>query len=208
MQQTSDEQLALSAQRGDESAMNALIQKYMRTARGMCRDYFLPHAERSDLEQEAMIGLYRAIRDYKLQPDTDCNGSFHAFARLCIGRCILTAVKTAIRKKHATLNQAARLDAPLDSGSDTSLGDVLQSPAPLPESKMMDAELAAKLRAALIQGLSEREAAVCLAMLQGLTYQQAADRLRISLKSVDNTLQRVVIKQRRNVAAMLMEYHR
>ena len=126
-----DEAILEFVREGDQDALTFLIQKYRNFVKAKSRSYFLIGADREDIIQEGMIGLYKAIRDYK----EDKLSSFKAFAELCITRQIITAIKTATRQKHIPLNSYVSLDKPIyDEESDRTLLDVLT------ETKIMDPE--------------------------------------------------------------------
>ena len=117
-----DEQVVKDAKNGDTKALEYLINKYKNFVRVKARSYFLIGADREDIVQEGMIGLYKAIRDFK----NDKLSSFRAFAELCITRQIITAIKTATRQKHIPLNSYVSLNKPIyDEESDRTLLDVL-----------------------------------------------------------------------------------
>src|SRR5436305_1559179 len=103
----SDDELALQAQAGDALAQQALLDRYRRFVRAKARGYFLVGGDNEDIQQEALIGLYKAVRDYRV----DRQASFRAFAELCITRQIITAIKTATRQKHQPLNQYVSISA-------------------------------------------------------------------------------------------------
>src|SRR3954454_22536228 len=114
LQDREDDELAVLAQGGDRQAQQVLIERYRRFARAKGRGYFLVGGDSDDIEQEALIGLYKAIRDYQVERQA----SFRAFAELCITRQIITAIKTATRQKHQALNQYVSF-----SGSGSAAGD-------------------------------------------------------------------------------------
>jgi len=118
----SDEDLVESVRVGDSEALEYLINKYRNFVRAKARSYFLIGADREDIVQEGMIGLYKSIRDFRGDKLT----SFKAFAELCITRQIITAIKTATRQKHIPLNSYVSLDKPIyDEDSDRTLLDVI-----------------------------------------------------------------------------------
>ena len=122
MESRTDEELALLAQQGDEDALEYLLNKYKNFVRSKARSYFLIGADHEDIVQEGMIGLYKAIRDFKPEKLS----SFRAFAELCITRQIITAIKTATRQKHIPLNSYVSLNKPIyDEESDRTLLDVI-----------------------------------------------------------------------------------
>ena len=127
-----DETIVEAARQGDDHAQEFLINKYKNFVRAKARSYFLIGADREDIIQEGMIGLYKAIRDFR----NDKLASFRAFAELCITRQIITAIKTATRQKHIPLNSYISLNKPIyDEESDRTLLDVLSG------SKVSDPEV-------------------------------------------------------------------
>ena len=117
-----DEDVVGYAREGDDEALEYLINKYKNFVRAKARSYFLIGADREDIIQEGMIGLYKAIRDFRM----DKLSSFRAFAELCITRQIITAIKTATRQKHIPLNSYVSLNKPIyDEDSDRTLLDVI-----------------------------------------------------------------------------------
>jgi len=126
-----DEEVVEAVHNGDSEALDFLIKKYRNFVRAKARSYFLIGADKEDIVQEGMIGLYKAIRDFKEDKLT----SFKAFAELCITRQIITAIKTATRQKHIPLNSYISLDKPIfDEESDRTLMDVITG------AKIMDPE--------------------------------------------------------------------
>jgi RNA polymerase sporulation-specific sigma factor len=197
-----ERQLVASAAAGDDVAMEALFMEYRALMHKLSHRYFLPGASREDVLQEARIGFYKAIRDFDAEDGTP----FTSFAVLAVQRQLITALKTAKRKKHAAHTTALSLDAPLgdDSGSE-SLESVLASPSTDDPARHAQREA---LRAALIHGvmdakLSDLEAEVLLYRLQGLMYHEIADKLNKSAKAIDNALQRLHAKLKRVLADRL-----
>ena len=176
----------------DELALEFLLNKYKNFVRAKARSYFLIGADREDLVQEGMIGLYKAIRDFR----EDKQASFRAFAELCITRQIITAIKTATRQKHKPLNSYVSLNKPIyDEESDRTLFDVILGPQVLnPEEIMIDREDLASIEEKIGEMLSDLEWKVLNLYLQGKSYQQIAEMLGRRIKSIDNALQRVKSK--------------
>ena len=176
----------------DEMALEYLLNKYKYFVRAKARSYFLIGADREDLVQEGMIGLYKAIRDYR----DDRQASFRAFAELCITRQIITAIKTATRQKHKPLNSYVSLNKPIyDEESDRTLFDVILGPkASNPEEIMIDREDLAAVEEKIGEVLSDLEWKVLELYLQGKSYQEIAEILGRRSKSIDNALQRVKTK--------------
>lgn len=189
-----DEELVLLAQGGDELVQEYLINKYRNFVRAKARAYFLIGADREDIIQEGMIGLYKAIRDFR----ADKLSSFRAFAELCVTRQIITAIKTATRQKHSPLNSAVSLNKPIyDEESDRTLMDVFIADVNDPEEVVIHQEEYGDIEAKMGEFLSPLEWKVLLFYLEGKSYQEIADRLHRHVKSIDNALQRVKRKLER-----------
>ncbi|MDR5697295.1 MAG: RNA polymerase sporulation sigma factor SigH [Armatimonadota bacterium] len=192
-----DEDLVETAKNGDDRASEFLINKYRNFVRVKAKAYFLIGADREDIIQEGMIGLYKAIRDFR----RDKLSSFRAFAELCITRQIITAIKTATRQKHIPLNSYISLNKPIyDDDSDRTLLDVIGGmKVSDPEELVINEEASARMRARIRRNLSELEHRVLSAYLEGKSYQEMANELRRHVKSIDNALQRVKRKLERNL---------
>jgi RNA polymerase sporulation-specific sigma factor len=192
-----DEELVDSAKLGDDRASEFLIHKYRNFVRVKAKAYFLIGADREDIIQEGMIGLYKAIRDFR----KDKLSSFRAFAELCITRQIITAIKTATRQKHIPLNSYISLNKPIyDEDSDRTLLDVISSiKVSDPEELVINQEASATMRARIRQNLSDLEHRVLNAYLEGKSYQEMANELNRHVKSIDNALQRVKRKLEKNL---------
>jgi RNA polymerase sporulation-specific sigma factor len=184
-----DEELVLSAKDGDEYALEFLINKYKNFVRAKARSYFLIGADREDIVQEGMIGLYKAIRDFR----NDKLSSFRAFAELCITRQIITAIKTATRQKHIPLNSYVSLNKPIyDEESDRTLLDILTAAKITdPEELIISREELMSIESKIGEILSDLELEVLMSYLQGKSYQEIACDLDRHVKSIDNALQRV-----------------
>ena len=191
----SDEEVAEYAKDGDDLALEYLINKYRNFVRGKARSYFLIGADREDIIQEGMIGLYKAIRDFR----SDKLASFRAFAELCITRQMITAIKTATRQKHIPLNSYVSLNKPIyDEESDRTLMDVITSTRVSdPEELVISREEYTDIETKMGEFLSDLERKVLNSYLQGKSYQEIADDLSRHVKSVDNALQRVKRKLER-----------
>lgn len=185
----SDEDLVEFANTGDNNALEYLINKYKNFVRAKGRAYFLIGADREDIIQEGMIGLYKAIRDFKV----DKLSSFRAFAELCITRQIITAIKTATRQKHIPLNSYVSLNKPIfDDESDRTLMDVIgEDKISDPEEMVINREEYDSIEAKMGEVLSGLEWEVLSLYLQGKSYQEVAEELDRHVKSIDNALQRV-----------------
>ncbi len=192
-----DEELVDHAKSGDDRAAEFLIGKYRNFVRVKAKAYFLIGADREDIIQEGMIGLYKAIRDFR----RDKLSSFRAFAELCITRQIITAIKTATRQKHIPLNSYISLNKPIyDEDSDRTLLDVISSiKVSDPEELVINQEASATMRERIRKNLSELECRVLTAYLEGKSYQEMANELSRHVKSIDNALQRVKRKLERNL---------
>jgi RNA polymerase sporulation-specific sigma factor len=184
-----DEELVLLANGGDGIALETIINKYKNFVRAKARSYFLIGADREDIVQEGMIGLYKAIRDFR----SDKLSSFRAFAELCITRQIITAIKTATRQKHIPLNSYISLNKPIyDEESDRTLLDVISGSKILdPEELIISREELSAMELKIGEILSELEWEVLMSYLQGKSYQEIAIDLERQVKSIDNALQRV-----------------
>ncbi|MFD1884085.1 RNA polymerase sporulation sigma factor SigH [Paenibacillus wenxiniae] len=191
----SDEDLVEAVRHGDSEALEYLITKYKNFVRAKARSYFLIGADREDIVQEGMIGLYKSIRDFK----NDKLSSFKVFAELCITRQIITAIKTATRQKHIPLNSYVSLDKPIyDEDSDRTLLDVICSSAMSdPEELVINKEEFTGLEDKMSEILSELERKVLMLYLDGRSYQEIAVDLCRHVKSIDNALQRVKRKLER-----------
>lgn len=190
-----DEDIVADARNGEAEALNYLIHKYKNFVKAKARSYFLIGADREDIVQEGMIGLYKAIRDFR----EDKLSSFRAFAELCITRQIITAIKTATRQKHIPLNSYVSLNKPIyDEESDRTLLDVI-SGARLsdPEELIISQEELANIESKIGEILSDLEWSVLSSYLEGKSYQEIAVDLDRHVKSIDNALQRVKRKLER-----------
>lgn len=190
-----DEEIVEDARKGDADALEYLIYKYKNFVKSKARSYFLIGADREDIVQEGMIGLYKAIRDYR----QDKLSSFRAFAELCITRQIITAIKTATRQKHIPLNSYISLNKPIyDEESDRTLMDVISSARVSdPEELIISREEYVNIENKINEILSDLEQEVLISYLQGKSYQEIALDLDRHVKSIDNALQRVKRKLER-----------
>jgi len=192
---STDEDIVEAVRSGDSIALEYLINKYKNFVRAKARSYFLIGADREDIVQEGMIGLYKAIRDFK----GDKLASFKAFAELCITRQIITAIKTATRQKHIPLNSYVSLDKPIyDEDSDRTLLDVIcGTRVSDPEELIVNQEEFNGLEDKMSEILSDLERKVLMLYLDGRSYQEIAVDLDRHVKSIDNALQRVKRKLER-----------
>ncbi|MDD2647661.1 MAG: RNA polymerase sporulation sigma factor SigH [Eubacteriales bacterium] len=186
----SDEEVVrLLQETNDGEAMEYLLNKYKNFVRSKARSYFLIGADHEDIVQEGMIGLYKAIRDYRPEKLS----SFRAFAELCVTRQIITAIKTATRQKHIPLNSYVSLNKPLyDEESDRTLLDIIvEGKVTNPEEVIIGQEDLSHIEGKLGEMLSGLEMEVLNAYLDGKSYQEIAEALGRHAKSIDNALQRV-----------------
>ncbi|TYP47016.1 RNA polymerase sporulation sigma factor SigH [Thermosediminibacter litoriperuensis] len=184
-----DEEVVYEARSGSREALEYLINKYKNFVKSKARSYFLIGADREDIIQEGMIGLYKAIRDF----NPDKLSSFRAFAELCITRQIITAIKTATRQKHIPLNSYISLNKPIyDEDSERTLLDVLSEVKITdPEELIISREEVEDIEGKMGEILSKLEWEVLISYLNGKSYQEIAKELRRHVKSIDNALQRV-----------------
>lgn len=185
----SDEDLLSLHRAGDARAEEALYARYKQIVRSKARTYFLIGADREDIIQEGMIGLYKAVVDYQF----DKNTSFRSFAELCITRQIISAIKAATRKKHVPLNTYISFNRPAyESENERPLIDVLTSTRISdPEEVLIGRENYAAVADSIEHSLSRLERDTLGLYLYGYSYQQIADHLQVTSKSVDNAIQRV-----------------
>jgi RNA polymerase sigma-H factor len=186
-----DLQLVLKARNGDGAALDALIRRYNTFVRLKASSYFLAGGDSDDLIQEGLIGLYKAVRDYRSDKET----SFRSFAELCVTRQIITAIKTATRFKHAPLNtyvSFSHTPAGQEADSDCTLGDALPGPrVDDPAICVISTEELQSLVFCLGTGLSPLEADALRLYLEGSSYEEMAEQLGCDTKTIDNALQRV-----------------
>jgi RNA polymerase sporulation-specific sigma factor len=186
-----DLQLVLKARNGSQEALDGLMRRYSGFVRLKASSYFIAGGDSDDLVQEGMIGLFKAVRDFRADKET----SFRSFAELCVTRQIITAIKTATRYKHAPLNtyvSFSHTPAGQESEGDCTLGDALPGPAVHdPSVCVISTEELQSLVFSLGSGLSELEADALRLYLEGNSYEQMADDLGCDTKTIDNALQRV-----------------
>ena len=184
-----DEEIVLEAKNGNVRAQEYLISKYENFVKAKAKSYFLIGADKEDIYQEGMIGLYKAIRDFKPDKLT----SFKAFAELCVTRQIITAIKTATRQKHIPLNTYVSLNKPIyEEESDRTLLDVLAGfRITDPEELVISQEQMEHIEGEISKVLSDLELEVLTSYLDGKSYQEIACDLDRHAKSIDNALQRV-----------------
>jgi RNA polymerase sporulation-specific sigma factor len=186
-----DMQLVLRARNGDQVALDQLIRRYTGFVRLKASSYFLAGGDSEDLIQEGLIGLYKAVRDFR----TDKETSFRSFAELCVTRQIITAIKTATRFKHQPLNQYVSFShtpAGQDTEGECTLGDALPGSAvEEPSLVVISTEELQSLIFTLGTGLSRLESDALRLYLEGSSYEEMAEELGCDTKTIDNALQRV-----------------
>jgi RNA polymerase sporulation-specific sigma factor len=186
-----DLQLVLKARHGDQAALDQLLRRYTGFVRLKASSYFLAGGDSEDLVQEGLIGLYKAVRDFR----TDKETSFRSFAELCVTRQIITAIKTATRFKHQPLNSYVSFShtpAGQENDGECTLGDALPGSAvEEPPVVVISTEELQSLVFCLGTGLSELEADALRLYLEGCSYEEMAATLECDTKTIDNALQRV-----------------
>ncbi len=196
-----DVRLVIRARNGDGAALDALIRRYTGFVRLKASSYFLAGGESDDLIQEGLIGLYKAVRDFRSDKET----SFRSFAELCVTRQIITAIKTATRYKHAPLNtyvSFSQTPAGQEADSECTLGDALPGPGvDDPSVCVISTEELQSLVFCLGTGLSRLEADALRLYLEGSSYEQMAAELGCDTKTIDNALQRVKRKIQQHQAS-------
>jgi RNA polymerase sporulation-specific sigma factor len=190
LQDLTDEELAARFQNGCPVALDVLLARYRRFARSKARAYFLVGGDAEDVEQEGLIGLFKAARDFR----DDREASFRAFAELCVTRQVITAIKTATRQKHQPLNQYLSISSsrPGEDGQERSGDDVLEGHfSPDPAEEVVASERMNRLRNSMAEMLSGLEVEVLSLYVEGRSYQEIGDHLDRHTKSIDNALQRI-----------------
>ncbi len=184
-----DEEVVMEAKADNNKAQEYLISKYENFVKAKAKSYFLIGADKEDIYQEGMIGLYKAIRDFNPEKST----SFKAFAEICVTRQIITAIKTATRQKHIPLNTYVSLNKPIyEEESERTLLDVLSGlKISDPEELMISKEQMHFIEEKISEVLSGLEKKVLNSYLDGKSYQEIACDLERHSKSIDNALQRV-----------------
>lgn len=181
--------IVLKASKGDKIALEYIIKKYKNFVKAKAKSYFLIGADKEDIIQEGMIGLYKAVRDF----DASKTNSFKGFADICITRQIITAIKTATRQKHIPLNSYISLNKPVyDEESERTLLDIIATSIVTdPEELIIRKEELKHIESKMNELLSDLELQVVEYYLNGKSYQYIADKLKRDVKSIDNALQRV-----------------
>lgn len=187
--QQDEYEMVLKASNGDIIALEHIINKYKNFVKAKAKSYFLVGADKEDIIQEGMIGLYKAIRDF----DGSKTNSFKCFAEICITRQIIAAIKTATRQKHIPLNSYVSLNKPIyDEESDRTLMDIIAASIITdPEELIISKEELKNIESKMNEILSKLELQVLELYLNGKSYQYIADIIGRDVKSIDNALQRV-----------------
>lgn len=185
-----DEQLVARSQAGDTLALEVLLQRYRRFARAKARTYFLVGADADDVEQEGLIGLYKAARDFR----ADRQSSFRAFAELCVTRQVISAIKAATRQKHQPLNRYVSISGVRgsDDPGEASVEDLLDDHRVTdPADEVVSQEQIEAMRRSMAENLSGLEVDVLRLYVEGKSYQEIGSHLGRHVKSIDNALQRI-----------------
>ncbi|WP_296825043.1 RNA polymerase sporulation sigma factor SigH [uncultured Megasphaera sp.] len=192
---TDEEIVRMAQEEHDAEATDYIVHKYRNFVKAKARSYFLIGADKEDIIQEGMIGLYKATRDFR----GDKQASFRAFADLCVTRQIITAIKTATRQKHIPLNSYVSLNKPIytDESERTLLDVVSAAPVSDPEELIISRENFADIELRMNEVLSDLEWQVLTAYLEGKSYNEMSRELHRHVKSIDNALQRVKRKLER-----------
>lgn len=192
---TDEEIVRMAQEEHDAEATDYIVHKYRNFVKAKARSYFLIGADKEDIIQEGMIGLYKATRDFR----GDKQASFRAFADLCVTRQIITAIKTATRQKHIPLNSYVSLNKPIytDESERTLMDVVSAAPVSDPEELIISRENFADIELRMNEALSDLEWQVLTAYLEGKSYNEMSRELHRHVKSIDNALQRVKRKLER-----------
>ena len=185
-----DEDLVARWQAGDAESLEVLLQRYRRFARSKARSYFLVGADADDVEQEGLIGLYKAARDFR----DDRQSSFRAFAELCVTRQVISAIKAATRQKHQPLNRYVSISGVRgsDDPGEGAVEDLLDDHrATDPADEVISNEQIQAMRRSMADSLSGLEVDVLKLYVEGKSYQEIGCQLGRHVKSIDNALQRI-----------------
>lgn len=199
LDELSDEQLVKLSQEGDKEALEMILSRYENLVYSKAKPYFLVGADKEDIIQEGFIGLYKAVKDF----NGDRFPFFGVFARVCVTRHILTAVKAASRKKHLPLNSYVSLDKnTYDDESDIPLQNILVfNGLQDPEAILIDRENVDGMEYKINKALSTLETEVLVRYLDGMSYQEIASKLGRDVKAVDNAVQRIKKKLRHTLTS-------
>ena len=192
-----DEDIAILAKNGEDGALEYLFHKYKDLVNGKVNKYFIVGAEKEDIIQEGMIGLYKAVKCF----DSEKQNSFKSFANLCIERQLITAIKTSTRQKHKALNSYLSLDlSAYDEEDDTSLMEVFNSKTVEdPLDTITKKEYYKFVETKIDKTLSDFEKQVLQRFAAGDSYVKIAEKLSAPVKSVDNAIQRIRKKATKNI---------
>ena len=179
LERMKDEQLLLEIEKGNELAMDTLLNRYFSLVKYRVREYYLSGGEEEDLLQEGYIGLFKAVRSY----DKNKNDAFYPFAKMCIENQLRTAVKASNRKKHLPLNTSVSMDDEWTGEFQTQEGN--------PEKIVLAKELEADRAEKIEEKLSKFEKKVIVLYLSGISYTEIAERLGKNVKSINNAIQRI-----------------
>lgn len=181
-----EEEIIEQAQKGNRTAVEYLINNNMDIVYAKARFFFIKGLDKDDVIQEGMVGLYKAIRDYR----TERGASFRGFAQLCIHRQLVSAIKRANRQKHIPLNSSTSIDKSIDYDSNRSYKEILPDNDDNLEEKFIYKEQLDLIFQDLEKELTELEMKVFILYLENKSYQEIAEGLDVNLKTVDNALQR------------------
>ncbi len=201
LKDTEDNALVELARAGQDKAIDELLNRYRHYARAKARTYFLAGADKEDIVQEGMIGLFKAIRDFQADKST----AFRVFAELCITRQIITAIKSATRQKHIPLNSYVSLNKPAGNDDERPLEEALVHGALDPADLVISAEEISNIKSSMGRLLSDLETEVLQLYMDGKSYQQIADMMGRHVKSIDNALQRIKRKLEQHLATRDVE---
>lgn len=185
----SDNELVILAQQGEDDAYSVLVGRYIFLVRNCASGYFSDSLDFDDIMQEGFIGLMNAVAAF----DSNCGASFATFAKLCINRNIISAVRRTLRKKQIPKSMLVFLDdekSGANSG-ETKIADLKAANSDEPENAVIDKESFVRLKSAIFSKLSKTEFSVLKGYLSGKSYEQIANQMGISQKSVDNAMQRL-----------------
>jgi len=186
---SNDEEILLEIKNGNEKALEFLISKYKTLVNNKVTKYFIVGAEKEDIVQEGLIGLFKAIKDY----NGNKQNSFKSFAALCIERQIITAIKTSNRQKHIPLNSSLSLNNTInDNDNETSFLEIIDAPnIEDPLETITKKEYYSYIKSKLNSNLSDLEKKVLYNYIEGKSYTNIAEKLDIPVKSIDNAIQRI-----------------
>ena len=184
-----DEDLVVKVKEGDKSAQNILFERYKEIVNMKANKFFIIGAEREDMAQEGLIGLYKAVKSF----DNTKQNSFKTFANLCIERQLITAIKSSNRQKNIPLNSSFSLNlSAYDEGDDTEVLEILDTKtAEDPLDTITKKEYFEYVENKIDESLSSFEKQVLNRYIQGESYNDIAERLDTPIKSVDNAIQRI-----------------